>query len=313
MAWKRSGGGGFLNGTTFEINSITFETNEFEGGKDGTYEKLTAVINLTPDGGEPVDQYLDAGFLPDGATISKDKKTIETDADAPLRDNTEFIRFVSSAVENGYPESELEDGAGKNFECMEGYRYVGSREKDREQQIRVGKSRLKKGVDAFGKKGPKNASPTDDEAFAAGKRGVKKGEHKGKLFDLDVLLVSKTIGKADEAPSKPSKSSTKPSSKPAKQEEADDNSDGPDTDRKDEVLRELLGENNGSLSRGRLQGAITQWAAENSVTKTERDALREAIYDEDYLTDAEERGIITFDTDGKNGGTIAVKVGKEKR
>jgi hypothetical protein len=305
MAWKRSGGGGYLNGVAFRINSITFDTQEFEGGRDGTYEKLSAVVNVTPDGGEAVDQYLDAGFMPDGATISKDKKTIDTDLDAPLRDNTEFIRFVSSAVENGFPEAELEDGGGKNFECMEGWRFIGAREKDREQQIRVGRARLKA-------KGKKN--PTEDECFEAGKREVKKGEHKGKKFDLDVLLVSKTIGK-DDGDEKPTGKPSQKASKPAKKAEVanDDDNDSPDTDRLDEVLRAvLLAEANGTLSRGKLQGAIVTWAAENDVEKAERTALKDAIYDEEYLNDAEERGIITYDSEGKNGGTITLKKGKKR-
>ena len=309
MAWKRSGGGGYLNGVAFEINSIGFETKEFEGGKDGTYEKLSAVVNLTPDGGEPVDQFLDAGFLPDGCKLSKDSKTIEGEEFRELLDTTEFIRFVASAVENGFSEALLDDEDGRNFECMEGYRYVGNREKDREQQIRVGKSRLKKGVDPFGKKVPKNANPTDEEAFEAGKRGVKKGEHKGKLFDLDVLLGSKTLGKAD-GDAKPAKSS-KSSTKTKQAEPEDDTNDGPDTDRLDEVLKAILAENDGTISRGKLQGAVVTWGAENSIAKAEREALREALYDEDYLNEAESRGIITYDADGKKQ-PIVVKKGKKK-
>jgi len=309
-SWKSEGGGGYLNGVAFVINEVKMKFAEFEGQDDDANKKVTAAVKLTPDGGDEVEQFFDAGFAPDGMTITKDGK-LKFEGTKRLSSNSDWIRLVSSAVETGFPEAELDESEGADFSVLEGYRFIGQREKDPEQQKRVGRSRLKRGVDAFGKKVSKNAKPTDEEAFEAGKRGVKKGEHKGKLFDLDILLV-KTVGKDGESSTK-GKTSKATTSKASKATESDDDaSDGPDTDRKDEVLIAVLKEHDGTLNRGNLQGRFVTWAAENDVEKPERDALRDAIYDEDYLNNAAERGIITYDSDEKKQ-PITLKAAKKKR
>jgi hypothetical protein len=185
------------------------------------------------------------------------------------------------------------------------------REPDRDQQIRVGKSRLKK-------KGKKN--PTEEEAFEAGKREVKKGEHKGKKFNLDVLLVGKALDEADGKSAKTSKSKKVdsdgdedevPKGKTSKSKKGGDDEAGElDDDRKDEVLRAILADaKNNELGVGRIKGTLTIWAAENDIKTAERNALVEALTDTDYLEAAAERGVIVYDEDEK---TVTLKKGKKR-
>lgn len=305
-SWKRSGGGGYLNGKTGRINSTELEATKFEGGKnDEGYSKVSLVLDITQEGADDsVKQYLDLGFLPDGAKISKDKKSVVCEDDAPFRDDTEGIRFISSMVENGFPESDIAEGAGKRFDMIDGQRVVFMREKDRDQQIRVGKSRLLK-------KGKKN--PTEDEAFEAGKREVTKGEHKGKKFDLDVLLVSKVLGADEGKGDKKTSSKTSAKKTSAKESEGDDETEL-DDDRKDEVLRALLTDaKDNTIPRKKIQGAITTWAVENDIEKPERDALAEALFDEDYLAEAADRGVCTYDTDEDKQPIVLVAKKKNKK
>lgn len=307
MAWKRSSGNS-LNGAGAKLASISYEFDEIKGVKDKkkTFTKATAEVAWEVDGvDDPITRYYEVGFLPDGAKLNKDKKTFT--ADKPIVSNgSDFDKLVGSAIEGGFPESDIEEGEGKDFSMLEGIRVILKVEADREKQIRIGK-------DVLAKKGKKN--PTDEEAMEAGKRKVTKGEHKGKEFDRELVLVGKVVGE-DEGGSS-AKSSKKSKAVEADEDTdtdagSDDSGDGIDTDRKDEVLRAILADaKDNTLPRGRISGAIVTWAVDNDVEKEEREALRAALYDEDYLTDAADRGIITYDAEDKKQ-PVTLKKGKKR-
>ena len=292
--WKRSSGNS-LNGAGAKIASITFELDEIQGVKDKskTYERATAIVEFAVDGvDDNIARYYESGFLPDGVTMNKDKKTFKGDAPIVSGDSA-FDKLISSAIEGGFPESSIEAGEGRDFRALEGERVILRVEADRDTQIRIGKA-------ALAKSGKKN--PTDDEAMEAGKRKVSKGEHKGKTFNRELVLISKVVESGDVG-------SGGKSSQPEPEES---NDGGLSDDRKDEVLRAILADaKDGALSRKRIHGAIVSWAVDNDIEKMEREALKEALFDTDYLEAAAERGVVAYDSDGEIVTLVKAKVKKK--
>lgn len=300
MAWKRSSGNS-LNGAGAKIAGITFELEDIQGVKDKskTYEKATAVVEFAVDGVEDnITRYYEAGFLPDGVKLNKDKKTFK--GDAPIvSDGSAFDKFIGSAIEGGFPESDIEEGEGRDFSALEGKRVILRVEADRDTQIRIGKAALLKA-------GKKN--PTDEEAMEAGKRKVAKGEHKGKMFNRELVLVNKVLGEEEAGGKSVSGGKSGKSAKETEPEETDELSD----DRKDEVLKAILADaKDFMLSRKRIHGAIVAWAVDNNIEKVEREALKVALFDTDYLEAAAERGVVAYDSDNEVV-TLAKAKGKKK-
>lgn len=275
MALFKKGGGGFLNGVDGTIVGYKFETKEWEAKKKGgnDYSTLSVQLDVMQDGAdEPVPQFIQAGFFyPENQSVSDDGLTLESDSDGPIiRDDTDWARFIGSLIDAGFPESKLEEGNGRNFECIIGTRVTFKREVDVE------------GTKRFGKRKDKNDPK--------------------KEYNRDWLLVSTVLSMPDEKKGKGGKAVAKPTAKtaaPAKGkgkpvvEEAD-------TDTADAVIVELVSAaKDEKLPRAQVSSAVVRYALTNKLAAADREALRKQLFDEAYLTDAAERGIISYNSKDK--------------
>jgi hypothetical protein len=279
VALFKKSGGGFLNGVEGVINSLTFKTKEFVSKKTKKeFHKLSAEILVTPDGAEePVQQFVDAGFFyPDNMAISEDGKTLQgLDDDAnvidleetPLRDDTEFAKLIMSLVEAGFPEELL--GIGVNYEPVEGVRVRFKRVVDEEGTKQFGKRKSKDG-----KKEYNRDFLLIDALLAMPETGAKKGAKK--------TAAPKAGTKATAA-----KTGAKKTAAPAAAES--------DSARADEVITGMLADAKGNvIERKSIGAAFVRYALKNGVTQDERKELQPVLVSEEYLTDAETRGVLVL-------------------
>lgn len=269
MALFKKGGGGFLNGVDGTIVGYKFNTKEWESKKKGgsDYSTLSVQIDVLQDGAdEPVQQFIPAGFFyPENQSISDDGLTLESDSDgAIIRDDTDFARFVGSMIEAGFPEADLEAGEGRNFEAMVNQRFTFKREVDVEGTKQFGKRK--------DKKDPK------------------------KEYNRDWLLVAAYLGPAEASSKKggAKKTAAKPAAKPAPKGKAA-KAEEADTDRADEAIVELVSAaKDNVIPRAQVSSAVVRYALTNKLAAADREALRKQLFDEDYLKDAAERGVISY-------------------
>ena len=128
-----------------------------------------------------------------------------------------------------------------------------------------------------------------------------KGEHKGKKFRVTYPIVTTVLELPDEVEATPVKGKRKASKttktvakKATKKADTEDNTDAVDL-----FLTDLLVDaKNNIIQKSSLALAVTRKAQKNGM-KEGRDDLRKTICDENYLVDAAERGVITFDVSSK--------------
>jgi GrpB-like predicted nucleotidyltransferase (UPF0157 family) len=278
VALFKKSGGGFLNGVEGVINSLTFKTKEFISKKTKQpYSKLSAEILVTPDGAEePVQQFVDAGFFyPDNMAISEDGKTlmgIDDDAnvveldETPLRDDTEFAKLILSLVEAGFPEELL--GIGVNYSPVEGVRVRFKRVVDEEGTKTLGKRKSKDGKKEYNRDFLLiDALLAMPEAGAKGAKGAKK--------TAAPKAAAKTAG---------AKAGAKKTAPVAN-----------DTDRADEVVTAMLADaKDGVIERKSIGSVFVRYALKNGVTQEDRKVIQAQLTSEEYLTDAQERGVLVL-------------------
>lgn len=289
---RRSGGnGGFLNGVTGRIDAITFKANSTgKTKKGGDWTTYSGVVTVTPDGGEAVEQYLDAGFLYGDNKISKDGRTIEGNDLYTLDSETQFGRFIFSLVEgrdtgNFLTEDAL--GDGRNYDGVAGARVTFARVLD----VEGTKAR---GARILGANKAKNA--TDEQLIEAGKRKVKKGKSEGKSFMLDNLLVSDVVAGPEPTKGGKKQKAAKPAATaaPAAAPAADM------TEQADAALKAILGAaDNATLGADKLSNKFLRYAVNAGIGRDQMEPLRQFLVGDDYLKSAEDRELIVIKGEGK--------------
>ena len=268
--FKRSGGG-FLNGVEGVITSYKFAAREFISEKTGNpYTKLSVELVVLPDGAEEgVQQFLDAGFFrPAKQAISEDGLTLQAiNDDGDVEDlerspwgyasDSEFVQFMVSLVEAGFPEQEF--GVGANFEALIGTRVRFARKVDEK---------------------------------ATKERGKRKGKD-GKEYNRDVLLVEAVLGRAEVKKGGAKKAAAKTAAPKATGAKAAAKKTAPDTSAVDGVVAALVAEK--EVPYKGLGGAFVRYALKAGIAQEDRKAIQATLLDEAYLNDATERGIIVFD------------------
>lgn len=298
----KGGGGGSVEG---EIVDYTF-MDTFPFADDDADEKendnIYLLLVLRPDGVDEDDEenftkrslYLGSGkFL----RIEEDGKTLvssDDDGTPRLYDQGEVFKFVASLEEAGFP-AEARFPDPEEEKVIDLRAMLGTR-------VRL-------------------ANEVDEEATKKyGKRKVTKGKHKGKEFNRTYTKVTKVLEIPDEENKKKAKAgakagtkSSKTSGKSASKAKAKDEDDEDDEDEDEEesslttkqadklLLAVLNGKQgkNGSIARGDLALAITRHYSATKGKDSERNALRSLVVDEDWLTEAADRGSIEFDASSK--------------
>ena len=260
-------------GSDGTIVSYIFTAKEWPAKKGGEpYTTLSFDFKFLADGAEePGDRFLNAGFIHEGVTVSEDGLTLESDRDGGIiQANTEFARFFGSAVALEPKIEGLVDENGRNFEGFMGTRLQLTQWVDEEATKKFGKR--------VSKKDGKSYNRTETRV--------------GAVYSLP---EEKSKGKATKTAAKPAAKGA--TAKPAKKEAA-----APDTDRFDNVLLELLANaKDSTIQRSAISSMVVRYHLNNkeTITTEDRETLRKALSDEDYLKDAAARGIITYNGSSK--------------
>ncbi len=273
----RKPGGGFLHGVSGVIVGYKFDTKVFESKKKGVedYTKASVELNILQDGATvPVKQFLDAGFLYDGQTVSADGLSLESDDERPiLAPDTEFAKFIMSMFEAGLPEDALQDD-GRNYEGLLGYRVTFAKINDEEKQLAIGASRL----------GAKAKTATREALLEAGKQVDKKDPKKS--YNQQYLAVSAVLGKSDVKASK--KTAVTVTTKPAASKR-NGKVEAMDEQPVVDVLISLLADAaDNTLPTNKLSSLFVHYALANGIKGEERETMRKLISSAPFV--ASERG-----------------------
>lgn len=289
---RPGGGGGFLNGVSGVLVDYEFAINKQGVTKKGLpYTTMSVKLTIQPDGGEPVDQFFDAGFIYGEHPISDDGKTIQGDERYALDGTTLWGQFVLSLVEgdgNRVPEDLL--GDLRNYEALMGTRVTFSRVKDIEATKARGARKL----------GAKATTATEEALINAGKRQDKKD--KTKSYVLDKLLVTEVVALPEGGRAKTVKKAV--AKKAVAKVAAPAASEG-DSEAADAAIKAVLEGADGALARTALSSAFVKYALSQKMAPADREPLRKTLISDDYLTDASERGFLVLDGEGKDS-TIAL-------
>lgn len=307
MKAVRKAGGGFLHDTAGVIEGYAFESTKWGTGEDAYYS-LSIRLDIRPDGAdEAVPQFIPAGFFyPDNQTISEDGQTLTSDREgAVLQPNTEFVSFLESMEKAGF-DVDGKIGFGNDLSALNGLRVQFVKAINEPRQLAAGAKKLGKA---------KAATATKDELMKAGRQQDKKD--KTKFYNHQLLLVSEILA-APEAPAKGAakkgaapaagkKAATpaakaqvaaakgKTAAKPAAAEEA-----AGDSEQADSVVLALLADaKDNTIERKGVSSLIVRYALKNSLSADDRESLRKQIHSEEYLNDAAERGIVSYDADAQ--------------
>lgn len=138
------------------------------------------------------------------------------------------------------------------------------------------------------------AQQKDDEKTA--KRGKRKDKKTGKEYDQQQLVAVAYYGSAEPVGKK---TASKPTTKGKPQEDADD----ADLDKTvDEALLKVLAKRGGTATKAQLSDAQAQLLLKKQYPDN-ADEIRKRMYDDDYLSEAVDRDLITIDAKKK---TISV-------
>lgn len=285
LPFKKTGKGSFLNGVSGVINSITFKAGKKGKRDDGSeWQMYSGVALITPDGGKPTEQFLGAGFLDDGFSISKDGRSIEGPGTYELDVDTQLGKFVVSLVEG--PGTRFADttlGDLRNYDAVAGTRATFKKVVDEELTKELGPKK--------GKPGTKNA---------------------GKDFPREDLLVAEIISLPDpkKAGAKPKTApkakATAPAAAPAAPAAAPaEAAPAVNAGNPDETLQAIIAGNNGTIELAKLSAAAIRFGLKAKMDKKGYEALRDQLTGEEYLAGAVERGVIAIEGEGKERVLIA--------
>jgi hypothetical protein len=253
-------------GSTGVIQSVGFSTKEWDGD-NGPYSTLSFDFTFLIDGGtEPVNRFLNAGFLNDGVSVNDDGTlSVEEEGQAAIGENTEFARFIGSLVEQGFPEANL-DPNGLDWSALVGTRLTLTQWVDEE---------------------------------ATKKFGTRKSKKNGKEYKRSETRVGKLLGMPGETKTAaPAKGKAAPKATAAKgaAKGAAKKQEAADTTAADNAIVEILGDaKDNTVLRGAISMAVVKYCAKNKMSAEEREPLRKQLADEAYLADATERGVIKYD------------------
>ena len=246
----RKSGGGFLNGVAGTIVGYNLDAKEWPGKKGGdAYTTLSVELDILQDGAdEPVQQFLQAGFLNDEVTVSDDAQSLESEDDKSIiPEDSEFGRFLQSAVDASFPEEGLVEANLRNFAALVNQRFTFKREVDAEATAKFGK---RKGKD-------------------------------GKEYNRDLLLVSEYHGEVE---AKSAMKGAKKTSAPAKSAKSS-KKDAEDFTEAEAVLLAILADaKDNKLERTALSGKIVRYAVDNKLDNATRESYRKLIGSEDFLS-----------------------------
>ena len=285
---KPGQGGGFLNGASGAILDAGFVANKSGENKNGPYTTYSAKLTIQPDGGEAVDQFLDAGFMYGDNTVSEDGKSIEGSDDYYVDAATQYGQFLTSLVEGEgqrFPEETL--GDLRSLKPIIGTRVTFKREVDVEATKKRGAYKL----------GKKAAGATDQQLFEAGKKIAKKGKSAGKAFPLDRLLVTELIS-LPEVKGKKTAAATKTATKAAPAKAA---APVADTDAVDAALVSILtSAKDSTLARSGLSAAAVKYRLSAKLDPDTFEGIRKQLVSDAYIADAVERELIVVEGAGKS-------------
>jgi len=263
MGMFKSASGGYLNGVSGVITSLKWGTKLWPAkvkGKDGAtktanaYTTLSAELLITPDGAEkPVQQFVPAGFFyPDNQSISADGLTLQSDSDgAIIKEDSEFARFVGTAITAGMDLNEDNTQGGRNFDVMVGYR------------VEFAKVIDTKATAEFGKR--------PDKTGKLGKDG------KPVSYNRDYLSISKVLG-APVAVKGGVKKATNGSGKALPPAAAVDNAAAV------AILIGILADaDDNVVDSTKVKSLVTKHALEASLDKADREAFTKLISSADFL------------------------------
>lgn len=279
--FKKSGGG-FLNGDSGTIVDYRYDGTVFGEGEDA-YTALSVELLVQPDGAdEPVKQFLSAGFLYDGMTVSEDGHTIDGADDGAVKDDSDFARFIQSLVEAGFPVAKFT--VPNDFTPMNGARVTFAKEPNVARQMAAGRKKLGK---------QKAAAATTEEIMLAGRRQDK--NDKKKFYNHDRLIVSAFLaegagvtpapakkGAAKAAP-KAAAAKTAAKTAPAAVAAASDDASDVDTQAKAVLLALLSAAKDNTIQRAQISSLIVRKALEDGIDTETRETLRKRVYDESFL------------------------------
>ena len=272
------GKGGYLNNTSGVIQKITFKLGKKGVSKKGRpWQSYSAVALILPDGAtKAVEQYMNAGFLPEGNTVSKDGRTIEGTGVFGLDPDTQFYKFVVSLVEGEgtrFPQERL--GEFRNYEAVDGTRVTFSRVEDPEETKR---------------------------------RGPRRDEKTGKDYPRDYLLVKEVLELPSEkkaAGKKAASPKAKATVAAAKAEAATVAPAGDLTAQADEAIKSILtGVENRQIERGKLASAFIKYSLATNLEGKAREDLRKFLLSDEYVADAIMRDLIVVNGEGKSAVLI---------
>lgn len=287
LPFKRpnGGGGGYLNGVTGTINAVEFAVNKTGLTKRGdSWTTISVALTVQPDGGDPVVQFLDAGFIYGDNAVSADKRSITGKDDYMLDTTTPWGQFVVSLVERESGTVLPEDLLGdlRNFDRLVGTRVTLARVRDEDATLARGARKL----------GAAAKTATREQILDAGKRVSKTDATKS--YMLDKLLVADVVALP---PAKAARGGGKRSAAPAAAA-ATPVSQGVavDTATADAALMAILAAaKDGVLDRAKVGNAVLRYAVANKLPADDRDALRAMFQDDAYLTAAAARDVVILD------------------
>ena len=269
-------GGGFLNDVDGEITNYEF-TTEFPGGggkrkSKSDFNALYAVLSVRVDG---ADEDVETTFFVGSADeweISDDGKTLTGDGN--LQATIGWGLFISSLVEHGFPENDLPEDE-VNFEPIIGWRVRFVQQTNEKATAKYGKRKAKKGKGEYDR--------TDVVVSQVYDYVTHDGKKEGKTTTRPTSRsVSSAASQGTRAAATTSRSSGKPNGRVKEVDLTDD---------ADALLIEILGDKDGEIKRKGLTMEVTK----RRMKDPNRDALRDLIFSDDYLTGAEERGLIGYD------------------
>ena len=275
-------GGGFLNNVDGVVTGYAFTACPPRSRQAGEWVYLVPSIRV--DGSEEdITQHLFLGAV-ERYEISEDGQSLTMVDGAPVTigAKTPAGRFLASLITQGFPEArlpDLEQGEALSLEAMIGTRLRFVQEVDEASTLKVGKRKDKRTGKEYDRTNTLVAA-----VLALPGEGRKAKVAKG---------ASHAGTRPTPHPSAPSKMTTRSSKTSGKPTNGEVGVNGPDDllDAADTVLLEIVAAaTNNTVARRSLGLEVTK----RRLKDPQRDALRELIYGEAYLTGAAERGLITF-------------------
>lgn len=271
-------GGGFLNDVDGRITDYEF-TTEFPGsGKTrrkskSAFNSLYCVLSVRVDGAEEDVQTTFFAGSADDWEISDDGHTLTDSTDdngANLSSKVGWGLFLSTMVDKGFPEESLPENE-VNFEAIIGWRVRFVQQVNEASTAKVGK-----------RKDRKTGKEYDRTDIVVAKVYEKEETRKG----TGKTAARPTSAAQSKGGSSKMMTTSRSSGKPNGKAQEEDLTEDADT-----VLLEILADKDGEIKRKSLSIEVTK----RRMKDPNRDAIRELVYGEGYLTGAEERGLIAFD------------------